>query len=309
MKKLIITIIVAIIFLSTLLSIKNEFARKLYKNSNYGMEALITKGSIDNLFLGSSMFRQGIDIYTVEKTLGEDSFILAYNGNQPVFEYLELKYLLDHNVTIKNLYLDLYAYSAITLPKISDERLLIQTDTKFKNTIWETLRNCKQANLSVFWELFITSNNTSLFTFPISNKLTNPLYYKGGNVQKNQGITKEAIEKLESPVCNGNINPIQKEYLLKIIDLANENNIRIIMIETPKWHNLIENQDYRNVMSEYISILNEKEIIYFLSQCTVENMNLSNVNVIQFDSYNPNYFIDKIHLSSQGREEFSSKLL
>ena len=43
MKKLIITIIVAIIFLSTVLCIKNEFARKLYKNANYGMEALITK--------------------------------------------------------------------------------------------------------------------------------------------------------------------------------------------------------------------------------------------------------------------------
>lgn len=308
MKKLIITIIVAIIFLSTLLCIKNEFARKLYKNANYGIEVLITKGSIDNLFLGSSMFRQGIDIYAVEKSLGNDSFILAYNGNQPVFEYLELQYLLNHNVRINNLYLDLYAYSATALPKISDERLLVQTDTKFKFDIWKTLKNCKQANLSVFWELFVTSNNTSLFTFPISNKLTNPLYHKGGNVQKNQGITKEAIEKLETPACDDKMNPIQKEYLNKIIDLANENNIKIVMVETPKWHDVSENSSYVNVMSEYISILNDKEITYILSQCTVENMNANNVSVIPFDSNNPNYFNDKVHLSSLGREEFSSMI-
>ncbi len=308
MKKLILTIIAAIIFLSMLLCIKNEFARKLYKNANYGMESLIIKGSIDNLFLGSSMFRQGIDIYAIEKALGKDSFILAYNGNQPVFEYLELKYLLDHKVRINYLYLDLYAYSATALPKISDERLLVQTDTKFKFDIWKTLKNCKQANVSVFWELFVTSNNTSLFTFPISNKLTNPLYHKGGNVQKNQGISKDAIEKLETPICDEKMNPIQKEYLNKIIDLANENNIRIVMIETPKWHDVSENPSYINVMCEYISILNDREISYKLSQCTVENMKANNISVIPFDSYNPNYFIDKVHLSSQGREDFSSKL-
>lgn len=48
--------------------------------------------------------------------LGENpdltDYILACNGNRPALEYYKLKYLLDHNVKIENLYVDMYVYSA-----------------------------------------------------------------------------------------------------------------------------------------------------------------------------------------------------
>ena len=60
--------------------IKNEYSYKLLENANYGMPALIEKGKVKNLYIGSSMFRQGIDIMTLEEN-GEDNYVLAYNGN------------------------------------------------------------------------------------------------------------------------------------------------------------------------------------------------------------------------------------
>ena len=87
--------------------IKNEYSYKLLENANYGMPALIEKGKVKNLYIGSSMFRQGIDIMTLEEN-GEDNYVLAYNGNQPVLEYYQLRNLIENNVQIENLYVDMY---------------------------------------------------------------------------------------------------------------------------------------------------------------------------------------------------------
>ena len=310
MKKLICVITIAILFLCCVISLKNEWYRKLYKNANYGIEALINKKQVDNLFIGSSMFRQGLDIYAIEKNLGKKSYILAFNGNQPAYEFLELKYLIENGVQINNLYLDLYVYSAAATPKVSDTRLLAQTDTRFKIDIWNLLKSCGEANLSVFWEMFVTANNEALLTFPISHKLTNNLYHKGGNVQKNNGTSFEKLGSLQVPKAQDKIiNSLQKEKLLEIIKFCKLYNINLVFIETPKWYKVFEDFDYKALMKEYLLILNENNIIYYLSQKTAESLNLENVNCIDFDSYNPELFIDMVHMSSKGREEYSSKLL
>ena len=46
--------------------VKNQFSYCLMHDCNYGMEALIRDGSVDNLFVGSSTFRQGLDIDILE---------------------------------------------------------------------------------------------------------------------------------------------------------------------------------------------------------------------------------------------------
>lgn len=310
MKKLIYVIAITIVLLVCVICLKNEYNRKLYKNANYGIEALIKQKKVDNLFIGSSMFRQGLDIYAIERNLGINSYILAYNGNQPAYEFLELKYLIENGVQIENLYLDLYVYSAASTPKISDIRLLAQTDTRFKIDVWNLLKSCGEANLSVFWEMFVTANNESLLTFPVSHKLTNNLYHKGGNVQKNNGTSFEKLTSLQVPkVQDKIINSLQKEKLLKIIEFCKLYNINLVFIETPKWYKVCEDNDYKDLMKEYLLILNENNIIYYLSQKTAENLHLEDGNFIDFDSYDPDLFIDMVHMSSKGREEYSLKLL
>ena len=68
MKRVLKTIVVAFAIALALIFIKNEYARCL-PASTYGMQAAIRKGSTDNLFIGSSMFRQGLDIDVLEEEL------------------------------------------------------------------------------------------------------------------------------------------------------------------------------------------------------------------------------------------------
>ena len=91
MKRVLKTVAVAFIIALILILIKNEYARCL-PASTYGMQAAIRKERVDNLFIGSSMFRQGLDIDVLEAELPGSSYILSYNGNQPALMALELQY-------------------------------------------------------------------------------------------------------------------------------------------------------------------------------------------------------------------------
>ena len=79
--KILAGVLLAVLLLT---GIKNEYAR-LLPVSSYGMQAAIRKKSIDHLFIGSSMFRQGLSIDVLEEELEGNVYILSYNGNQPAF--------------------------------------------------------------------------------------------------------------------------------------------------------------------------------------------------------------------------------
>lgn len=146
---------------------KNEYGY-LLSGDNYGMPELIEKHEVDNLFIGSSMFRQGLDIHVLEEALGESVYILSYNGNQPVFMAEELEYLLEHGVKIKNLYIDLYAYTAAASPWISDTKMFLDTDIQFKRNTWNLMKEHNEMELKHFYEMFVTANNEYLLTYPVN---------------------------------------------------------------------------------------------------------------------------------------------
>ena len=89
--KILAGVLLAVLLLT---GIKNEYAR-LLPVSSYGMQAVIRKKSIDHLFIGSSMFRQGLSIDVLEEELEGNVYILSYNGNQPAFMAMELEYMLE----------------------------------------------------------------------------------------------------------------------------------------------------------------------------------------------------------------------
>lgn len=307
MKKIGITFITSIILLQTLIWVKCEYSRKLYKKANYGIEKIVTEGKVTNLFIGSSMFRQGLDIYEIEKELGNDSYILAFNGNQPVFEFLELEYLINNGVKIENLFIDLYPYSAAAEPKISDIRLLSQTDMRFKMNIVSIFKDLNLLTFPTIWEMFVTSNNEELFTFFVNHKIIDNLYYKGGNIQEKPGISLESMNLLSiNNVEEERLNNCQKEYLYKIINLCKEKNICLSFIETPKWYEVYKNVGVRKVMMEYINLLQEENVPFFLSKSVIENVDIEK-EFVEFNSYEAQYFLDTVHLSSSGRKKYTKE--
>lgn len=293
-KNGIIVCLTAIILVVSIYS-KNEFAR-LLPTDNYGMSVAIEKEKIQHLFIGSSMFRQGLSIYELEKYLEGNTYILSYNGNQAIFIANELEYMLEHGLEVENLYIDLYPYVMVEEPKISDTKILLDTDIDFKIDCWQLLKQNSDIGFLDLYEMFVTANNEQLLIYPLHSKLVEPLFYNGGNLQQSVGVSYDSLEKISMFNPATELNEIQVEGYKKIVSLANENNIEVCFIETAKYIRVIEDSSYQNILEQCIDILDELNVRYILAEDIV------------FDSTNSDYFIDLIHMSYNGSKEYTNKL-
>ena len=285
-----------------LLVVKNQFSNYLLINAKYGIPMLIECKHIDNLFLGSSTFRQGLDIIQIEETLGNDSYILSYDGNQPVMEYCELRYLYEHGVEIDRLFVDFYPYTASSAFKISDTKIFLETDIHFKNQI--AVKLFENGEFGDVWEMFVGANNELLLTWPLAYPLINNRFYKGGSMVDTLALEKQELDNLVVPQGES-LNVIQMEYMLKIVDLAREKGTEVAFIEVPKYNTLFLNKQYMTLADEM-----EKEI----RDVKVYRINWGNKEIygdgdIYFQLNRAEYFSDLVHLSSLGKMEFTKKLL
>ena len=282
-----------IVLVVILLIIKAEYASLIYRDSTYGMPALVAKGSIENLYLGSSMFRQGLDIDAIENHQS-DSYILAYNGNQPISELIELEYLISNNVKIKNLYVDMYAYSMTAEPDISDDKLILETDIATK---YRLMKSVEDKSLQKLWSVCVSANNDMILTAPIVNPILNSQFRSGGALTVTGGLDGDAYGKLVPPVDTDIINEEQKKAVGDIVTLCKENDIEVVFIETPKSQVVMRDLNYRSIMESYRELLDDHGVQYISSED------------YKFDYDNSYNFIDAIHLSYQGRVNFSENLL
>ena len=297
MKRLLKTISLAFLILIMLLFVKNNYSFMLLNNASYGSTNIINKGEINNLFIGSSMFRQGIDIKTLEDNK-EDNYILSYNGNSPYLEYYELLNLLDNNVKINNLYVDMYVYVMYQEPKISDEKMLLEFDFKQKKEILSKIGN----GFSLLYETYVTSNNEFIITYPINSQIVNNTFYKGGSLLMPSGESSEVLDNSYVYDLTGDMNSIQVEYLIKLIKLAKDNNINLTFIETPKYATVKNNESYLEAMEKYKDILDDLDVKYIVNSIEANN-------TYSFLNDNPEYYFDNIHLSYKGRVAFTNVLL
>ena len=322
MKRIVRTIVITVLTCLLFIILKNEYGRLLLSNANFGMQVLIAESRDENyegvdLFVGSSMFRMGLDIHELYGTMGGNEFLLNYNGNQPFLEYREIQYLLDSGVEIKHLYMDMYAFSAANEPWLEDERILLQTNMAFKKNVWKEMYNTGNAGVKDFWEMFVTANNDSLLTWPIYYYLINDSSYRGGNLRENPGTTKEILGTLGMPIAaNRTIQGDQREYLSKIIDICNDREIPLTFLETPKYIDMAQNEEYIDLMEEYVTLLQERNVEYYLSEATYRqlseqmgsDLSCGENHVVLFDSEEASFFTDYIHLSADGKKEYSHNL-
>lgn len=290
MKKKVLIIFSALLLSMILMFLKNSFSQYI-PGSNHGMSELIRLNKIDNLFMGSSTIRLGIDPYEI----GEDDFILAYNGNEPTNIYNELDYLIKNNVSIKTLYIDMYVWTSTKSPWIDDLTILWDTDLKHIINIYSDMNN---ASLKYAYEYFVSANNDYLFSYPISSSIINNYYYKGGANYASYSLGKDYLDSLDFPHKeNSRLVDEQINAIKKIKKLCDDNNINLVYIETPKYIKEANWQTYLRLMNDYKNILEQLNIKYVLA---------SEINI---DNSDPDYFIDLIHLSSKGREKYTEELI
>lgn len=311
MKKLIRISAIILTVCLILLFIKNQYSWILLQNSTYGMPALTKRGTIENLYLGSSMFRQGIDINVLEQNPKSDDYILAYNGNQPVLEYLELKHLLDHNVRIQNLYVDMYVYSAWNKPGISDEKMFMELNMIEKWNLWTlTQSDPFGSDLESFWRMWVNSNNELIITWPISSPIINSQFHNGGTLTITSHASKEALSEIPATKIEDNMNPVQEHYIIELISLARANDINICFLETPKYKTIANDPSYLAAMQQYAQLLDNEQVSYILCESSWQSLGSpEHACYYSFDTGEETCYADPFHLSSYGRCKFTEAVI
>ena len=278
---------------------KNVVSNSL-PNQNRGIQDCINKGVIDNLFIGSSMFRQGIDIDSLNESSNGINYILSYNGLQPFAIETILKILLQHNCIIKNLYVDMYAFSIVSSPKISDKRLIWDLNLSDKIKIFNKIYS--GWSFSAGFDFFGRLNNEYFITHPISNYLVSKRYKNGGRIRSlnESELTSIQLSAREPMMLNAlkkGINEVQLQSISGLIIICKQNNINVVFCETPKHAVISKNEIYNRVMNKYVSFLKEKNVKYILGS-----------DIPNF-SDNSSFFQDFVHLSCKGSKSFTNYLL
>lgn len=297
MKKML--TMVGAVFLAVALTVllKNQYG-SMFSGDTYGIPAAISMGEIDHLFIGSSMFRQGLDIDVLEEELGENVYILSYNGNQPVFMAQELEYLVSHGVKIKNLYIDFYAFTATASPWISDTKMFLDTDLKFKLQAWNLMKESNDTKFSDFYEMFVTANNEQILMFPVNKPIVSSQFRKGGSLLEMSGQTEEHLDTLDLGVRDG-LHPVQIEGYEKIVSIAREQGMNLLFLETPKYEKLIRD-DRKGAYPELLKDM-KKEAERMNAPCLFADQ-------LEFDHRKGANFQDLIHLSAEGRRAYCRML-
>lgn len=302
MKRLFIAILLSLIVIAALIAVKNEYARFL-PSAGLGMSALVQRGHIDNLFIGASTFRKGLDIEVLEQ-MPQQSYILTYNGNQPVLMLMQLEYLLRNHVSIGHLYIDFYPYTVAQTPSLSDTRLLADTDTQFKFELSRQLSQTPNQSISdrltQLYELFVSANNTSLLWYPIYRKVNLSRNRNGGllHMANQTGSTKEHLDQLPHFGKRDGLQPQQMEALARIIELCKQNQIQLHFLEIPKYHLLLQDPDYieyANTIASFIVDTAKDDIVIRADQ-------------VAPDTTNPAFFSDLVHMSGMGAHAFTQAL-
>lgn len=196
--------------------------------------------SITKIFMGDSHIEQAID-----DTLLENSVNLAQNSESLYFSYYKLNILLEHNPSIKEVYLG-FSYHSVS--SYYDKFIL----GEFSNAI-----SSRYFSLLPFKEKLkiLIANRNDFFSYlkvvtknDILNIWREKKTFQGGfaNSFSNTKASEESIEKrvLFQYYNKGSLNEYSLkniEYLNKIKDLCKNSNVNLILVNTPV-HKLYKNK-------------------------------------------------------------------
>lgn len=297
MKKMLGIISAVLLSVALLVVLKNQYG-SIFAGNTYGIPAAVKQEKIDHLFIGSSMFRQGLDIDALEENLEGNVYILSYNGNQPVFMAKELEYMLEQGLQVENLYIDFYAYTLTAVPWISDTKMFLDTDLAFKADAWKLMAEHNDVTFNDFYEMFVTANNEQILMFPINNAIVSSQFRNGGSLMAPAGQTKEHLDTLDLGVREELFDSQLAGYE-RIVELAKEYDIELLFIETPKYEKLLKDTrdgSYMELLEAMKDWAEKANAPYLLAES------------FAFDHADGANFQDLIHLSGAGRKTYCKML-
>lgn len=257
--------------------------------------------------LGSSRSYMGVDIFTMEKILGQNGINLSLEGATYPEEYLALKLFLERN-RAKHLILDLnwidFDNSALRtpfhayeyLPNISNPDVFdaLRDNFGLRAYAWKYVPFFKNAEFNTklgylqfyIWMKMRLGNRS--FETEFDKRGSRLLPGRQLNFEKN--VSDEFRNK------SATWHPVRKEYFSKILNLAKERGIKITLMTMPEYN--FGSPPWRS----------HQEIISFYEATAQSNQ----IALLRFDQdaicAEKSFFLDKAHLNQKGALLFSTKL-
>jgi hypothetical protein len=258
-------------------------SNKIVENSIAG------NSEISVLVLGDSHAQGGIDL----DAKIENSINLSASAESYYFSYNKLKYFVEKNRKIKQLVLALGPHNlskSIDSIWIFDKSTFLDKTRNYwplicKSSIPEFTDKCNFSKFTyielvpeIFYQSFYTLERMLL---------TRKTPFIGGYTPNNKTIIIQASDTLNSKSKKETymVSEIQTYYLQKIINICNENGIKLVLVNTPLFNgNRLENLP--KLTGSY-QILDYGDIF----------------------NHNKKLFADYVHLNHQGAEIFSDTLV
>lgn len=301
-KKTCITIATSFLATGLIVLCKNAFSKDI-PGASVGVSAIAdicnsNENGIDTLFIGASSFRKGINMHTIAENLPGESYMLTYNGNQPMNMDIEMTELYNSNAKIKTLVLEFDPGMIDAHADLSDKRLLWDIGLDSKTKIWKYLSNREDADFFMMYDYWVSSNIDYMFTYPVSKPIISKRYYRGGNTGEDdvKGLTMEELNALPVKEDPG-FSDLQKQSLDNIISLCNEHNTKLVVLESPNYKKMYEDSNY----AEKASILRD----YFEDN----NVTIYTKEDLSFDYTNPSFYSDLSHMSSEGMNVYTEEII
>lgn len=268
-----------------------------------GYNGALQNDTIDYLFIGSSIFRHAIDPSMFDTSLSKRCYVLHYNGLQPWSMYEIIKYLVtnDH-IFVRNLFIDIYPYAAMEEPSMKDSRLFTDAPAELKTILLKRLGSFPtQISLTGKYELLIAANNELFITYPLTKSVYNNMSYKGGYINKTiDGMNRMAFDTLSDPPelrQLKNVHPIQKKAYCQIRTFCLDNNINLIALNVPK---------PIRVENALVYSTGKSQLTALMDSLSIKTINISDS---LFNTNDETLFMDRVHLSSKGRQIFCRQLI
>ena len=297
MKKIIITITIALAITASVVICKNLFSYKI-PVGNRGIQGATNSGDIDRLFIGSSTFRSNLDIDILDKTFDGRDYIIAYGGNQLMafpIQYDEIISRSDNKYDLMVFELDPLMLTEEV--KLSDSRVVFDLSWNGKKALWDKLSQSENTDFSVFYEYFVTSGLDDIFTYPLTEPFYSTRYYKGAKTGDTPSSGRDFLENEKFDISDAKIDPIQEKAVYELIEKCRANGQDILFLESPHYHRLSDDPVYKRYLKYYTDILDANNVRYILAED------------VEFDDSEPEYFEDMGHMSGNGRRTYTESLI
>ncbi|MES2778089.1 MAG: hypothetical protein V4722_28195 [Bacteroidota bacterium] len=275
------------------------FCSSFFSSGTTGYAGFSKEGDVDYLFIGSSQTRQSLNPQILEDSLGK-SYIIAYNGNSFFYIDFIISSILKNSHNVKKIIVEAYPYRAFQKTTLADPRLF--NDLNFRDKIEFIKRSGSILTLWDKYDLVMLEGNESISTYPLLNGFNNSLSYKGGYVGKYvSAVDEKKFWSFKPPISDTvtftGLEEKQLDALMHIISQLEAHHIELVFLEPPV---------PAQIRLSRIFMLARDSLKQFILQ---ENKPYWDVDDYKFDNRNSLFFHDPVHLSSEGRDDYTKKII